>query len=105
MQRCSARLTGFTRLPVLPWIVPSNTTPVCYQYLTYTYADYSAAPSTTVNINESVTGTNTWTVFSPASNQFNNQITVLTLHGGNHGWVTALGWLESSLGSPDVPYL
>ena len=83
----------------------SNTTPVCYQYLTYTYADYSAAPSTTVNINESVTGTNTWTVFSPASNQFNNQITVLTLHGGNHGWVTALGWLESGLGSPDVPYL
>ena len=49
------RLTGFTRLPVfLPWIVTSNTSPVCYQYLTYTYADYSAAPSTTVNINESV---------------------------------------------------
>jgi hypothetical protein len=85
--------------------ISSKNIPVCYQYLTDTYADYSAAPSATMNINASVTGTNTWTIFAPGLNQYQNQITVLTLHGANHGWVTTLGWIESGIGSYDVPSL
>jgi len=81
----------------------ATSTPACYQYLTSTYADYTAASGATVTISASVTGTNSWTIFSPASNEYRNTITMLTLHGGNHGWVTTLGWIESGLGSYDVP--
>ena len=81
----------------------SASTPSCFQYLTSTYTDYSAAPATTVTISAGVTGTNTWTIFSPASNEYQNTISMLALHGGNHGWVTTLGWIESSVGSYGVP--
>ena len=81
----------------------SASTPSCFQYMTSTYADYSAVPATTVTISASVTGTNTWRIFSPASNEYQNTISMLALHGGNHGWVTTLGWIESGVGLYDVP--
>jgi hypothetical protein len=82
----------------------SVNTPSCFQYLTSTYAAYSAAPATTLTISADVTGTNSWTIFSPASNEYQNTISMLTLHGGNQGWVTTLGWIESGIGSYDVPH-
>jgi hypothetical protein len=83
----------------------ATSTPACYQYLTSIYADYTTASGTTVTISASVTGTNSWTIFSPASNEYRNTIGMLTLHGGNHGWVTTLCWIESGLGSYDAPTL
>jgi hypothetical protein len=77
--------------------------PSCSQYLTSTYADYTAAPTASLTISASVTGTNSWNIFSPESNMYLNKISVLTLHGSNHGWVTSLGWVESGIGSYDVP--
>ncbi|HVP97286.1 hypothetical protein [Methanoregula sp.] len=83
----------------------SASTPVCYQYLTSMYADYTANPAASLSVSASVTGINSWNIFSPASNMYQNNISVLTLHGSNHGWVTSLGWIESGIGSYNVPSL
>ncbi len=83
--------------------IQPGSTPVCYQYTTSTYADYTAPASATVSISASISGTNAWTIFKPESNEYQNQITMLTLHGGYHGWVTTLGWIESGIGSYDMP--
>ena len=80
-------------------------TPACSQYLTSMYADYTANPTASLSVSASVTGINSWNIFSPASNMYQNNITVLTLHGSNHGWVTSLGWIESGIGSYNVPSL
>jgi len=77
--------------------------PSCYQYQTSIYADYTAAPAASLAISASVTGTNSWTIFSPASNGYRNTIGIPTLHGENHGWVTASGMIEAGIGSYDVP--
>jgi hypothetical protein len=75
----------------------------CYQYQTSIYADYTAAPTASLAISSGVTGTNSWTIFSPASNGFRNTLSVPTLHGANHGWVTAVGGIVAGIGSYDVP--
>ena len=77
--------------------------PSCYQYHTSIYADYTAAPTASLAISASITGTNSWTIFSPASNEYRNTISVPTLYGENHGWVTTLGGIEAGIGSYDVP--
>jgi len=81
----------------------TKSNPVCFEYLTSTYADYTAAPSGSVSINASLEGTNSWNIFTPESNAYENRITVLTLHGENHGWVTTLGWIEAGVGAYDAP--
>ncbi|MGA2161795.1 MAG: hypothetical protein ABSG28_06335 [Methanoregula sp.] len=77
--------------------------PECFEYLTSTYADYTAAPSARVSISASLEATNSWTIVIPESNAYENRITVLTMQGENHGWVTTLGWIESGIGSYDAP--
>jgi hypothetical protein len=74
----------------------------CSEYLTSTYADYTAAPSASVSISASLEATNSWTIFSPESNGYENRIDVL-MHGDNHGWVTTKGWIESGIGAYDAP--
>jgi hypothetical protein len=95
-------VNGIHSIPCSGESVTSGSPPVCYKYLTEMYAEYSAAPSVTANIDESITGTNTWKIFSPASNAYQNQISVPTMHGSSHGWITTPGWLESGIGSQDV---
>jgi len=82
--------------------VTSGSTPVCSEYLTSTYADYTAAPSASVSISASLEATNTWTIFTPESNGYKNRIYVL-MQGDNHGWETTRGWLESGIGVYDAP--
>ena len=82
--------------------VTSGRTPVCSEYLTSTYADYTAAPSASVSISASLEATNTWTIFTPESNGYKNRIYVL-MQGDNHGWETTRGWLESGIGVYDAP--
>lgn len=77
--------------------------PSCYQYQTSLYADYTAAPTASLAVSATVTGTNAWSIFSPASNEYQNTLSISTLHGENHGWVTALGGIEAGIGSYDVP--
>ena len=83
--------------------VNSENNPICFDYQTTAYADYTSAPSTIVIISESVVGTNSWKIFSPESNTFINQITFPTLHGSNQGWITAQGWIEAGVGSYSKP--
>jgi len=82
--------------------ITSGSTPVCSEYLTSTYVDYTAAPSASVSISASLEATNSWTIFTPESNGYKNRINVL-MHGDNHGWVTTRGWLESGIGAYDAP--
>jgi hypothetical protein len=55
-----------------------------------------------VSISASLEGTNSWTIFAPASNGYKNRIDLL-VQGDNHGWVTTRGWLESGIGVYDAP--
>ncbi len=80
----------------------SQGSPECFAYLTSTFADYTADPSASVSISASVEATNSWTIFAPGSNSYRNRINVL-MHGDNHGWVTTKGWLESGIGTYDIP--
>jgi len=82
--------------------VTSESTPICSEYLTSTYADYTAAPSASVSISASLEATNSWTIFAPESNGYKNRIYVL-MQGDNHGWETTKGWLESGIGVYDAP--
>ena len=77
--------------------------PSCSQYQTSAYADYTAAPTASLTISASVTGTNSWNIFSPESNMYRNTMSMQTLHGSNHGWVTAVGGIEAGIGSYDAP--
>jgi len=83
----------------------NGSTPECYQYLTSTYADYTASPMASVTISASLDATNSWTIFQqPASNSYHNTIYVY-MQGENHGWVTTRGELESGIGTYQVPGL
>jgi len=77
--------------------------PQCYKYLTSVYADYNAPASASISISETVTGTNSWTIFSPESNGYTNEVAVPLLQGENHGWVTAAGLIESGMGTAATP--
>jgi len=76
--------------------------PSCYRYMTSIYADYTASPGAVVRINAGLDARNTWKISEPASNAYKNTVAV-ELHGDNHGWVTTTGWLESGIGSYNVP--
>ena len=82
--------------------VKTDSTPECSEYLTSTYADYTAAPSASVSISASLEATNSRTIFTPESNGYKNRIYVL-MHGDKHGWETTRGWLESGIGVYDAP--
>jgi len=82
--------------------VTSESTPVCSEYLTSIYADYTAAHSASVSISASLEATNSWTIFTPESNGYKNRIYVL-MQGDNHGWETTRGWLESGIGAYNAP--
>jgi len=74
----------------------------CFTYRTSLYADYSAAPGTTVAITAGVTGKNTWNIFEPYSNEYHTAVST-RMNGENHGWVVLEGELTSSTGTYDSP--
>lgn len=74
----------------------------CFTYTTSLYADYRAAPGTTVTIVASVTGKNTWTIFEPRFNAYTTAVGT-KLNGENHGWVVLEGELTSGTGTYDIP--
>ena len=94
--------SGYTTVACPAGEASAGGTQECSEYLTSTYADYTAAPSASVSISASLEGTNSWTIFAPESNGYKNRIDVL-MHGDNHGWVTTRGWLESGIGAYDAP--
>jgi len=77
-------------------------TPVCAEYVTPLYADYTAAPNTTVAVSSTLDGVNRWKVFEPQSNEYHSRIE-LTLSGESHGWTTAKGTLSTGIGSYSIP--
>jgi hypothetical protein len=74
----------------------------CTQYNTAIYAKYEALPTASVSIHASVTGRNTWSVFHPEFNEYQNTFDA-TISGNYPGWVIARGWLESGIGLYDAP--
>ncbi len=74
----------------------------CFEYLTTTYADYSATPNASVSITSSVTGRNEWNIFKPEYNQYSNRIS-LQMSGANHGWTITQASLEAGAGDNDAP--
>jgi hypothetical protein len=78
--------------------------PACSVYTTSLYAKYDAAPDASVSIHAEITGRNNWKIFQPAYNEYRNTFDV-SLNGAASGWVPARGWLESGIGSYDVPVL
>ena len=76
--------------------------PICTDYLTAIYADYSADPNASLSISSRITGRNEWKIFEPHYNEYRNEINVL-MFGDNHGWVTTKGRLESGIGFYDAP--
>jgi len=76
----------------------------CIQYTTAVYAKYGASPGSSVGIHASVTGKNSWTVFQPEFNEYQNTFD-LTLSGSQNGWVITTGWLNYNIGSYDAPQI
>lgn len=81
---------------------PESAGAVCSLYESAVYADYEASPNAKIEIDSTLVGKNTWTIFQPAANEYRNSISV-TMLGANHGWVIAKGTLLSGIGSYDVP--
>lgn len=78
---------------------PANS---CYRYQSAIYADYEASPDAKVSVSVTITGTNEWKIFEPASNQYINSILV-TMQGEHHGWEITRGLVQAGIGSYDVP--
>ncbi len=75
--------------------------PACYDYETSFFADYEAAPDTTVTISVSLTGSNTWFIFGWSGNEFRDRA-VLTLTGESHGWQSADGSMTAGIGLYEI---
>jgi len=78
--------------------------PRCIEYLTAIYASYSTDPNASLSISSRITGRNEWKIFEPRYNEYRNTIDVL-MFGDNNGWTITKGWLESGIGSYDVPVI
>jgi len=76
--------------------------PECFDFNIPVYADYTAAPGTTLTISSSLSGRNDWKIFGPKFNQYTAAFGI-TLTGGNHGWATATGTLMRRNGYYDEP--
>jgi len=76
----------------------------CFTYDTALYADYQTDPNATVIIKSALTGTNSWKISGPESNEFQTDIGV-TMHGRQHGWAVAQGYIEEGMGAYDNPVL
>ncbi len=76
----------------------------CFLYETALYADYQTTPDATVIIRSTLTGTNSWKIFEPKTNEFQTDIGVM-VHGEKHGWAAAQGYLMTGMGAYDVPTL
>ncbi len=78
--------------------------PECFNYETALYADYQTTPNATVIIRSTLTGTNSWNIFGPETNEFQTDISVM-MHGQKSGWASAQGYLEKGMGTYDAPVL
>ena len=78
--------------------------PECFTYTTALYADYQTTPNATVTIKSALTGTNSWKIFGPESNEYQTDISVM-MRGQKSGWAAAQGNLEEGIGMYDAPVL
>ena len=76
----------------------------CDTFRTAVYADYQAAPGTSVTVASSLVGRNEWKVFGPEFNEYRTGITAL-MSGEQKDWTTVSGYLETSIGAYDAPAL
>jgi hypothetical protein len=93
-----------TSCTVIMGTVQGSPGPECFTYDTAVYADYQTDPNATVIIRSALTGTNNWKIFGPESNEFQTNISVM-MHGQQHGWAVAQGYLEEGMGVYDNPVL
>lgn len=74
----------------------------CYHYSTSLYADYEAAPGTSVNITSAIVGRNSWNIFEPGFNEYSTA-TTLEMSGSHRGWANMKSILVSGIGTYDTP--
>lgn len=74
----------------------------CYHYSTSLYADYDAAPGTSVNITSAIVGRNSWNIFEPGFNEY-TAATTLEMSGSHRGWANMKSILVSGIGMYNTP--
>lgn len=74
----------------------------CYDYQTSLFARYEADPNAAVTIRSALTGKNRWKIFDSASNEYQNDFSVL-MYGGQKGWTAIQVTLEDGIGSQNAP--
>jgi hypothetical protein len=73
----------------------------CFKYVTALYADYAADPNAAVTVTSTLSGTNSWTIFEPRSNEYHTSIYWL-MFGPQKEWTNVAGYLESGIGASDA---
>ncbi len=71
--------------------------PVCYEYESRIYADYTASPDATVSIYIELGGENSWWIYGWSSNHYHDRISI-TFTGEQHGWYIVSGKLVEGEG-------
>jgi len=89
-------------IPCTEETLSTTGTPACAEYITPVFADYSAAPGTTVTLSSTLDGINNWKILEPQSNEYDTKQSVL-LFGENHGWTTEKGTLVIVMRSYNIP--
>jgi hypothetical protein len=87
------------RTPVVCGNMDSQASPEprCELYQGSAYADFTAPGNVHLSIFSLVTGRNTWDVFGPSSNEYQDGLQV-SFSGGTRGWHTGDGILVTSIG-------
>ena len=70
----------------------------CGRYHGSTYADFTAPGNVNLSIFSFVTGRNSWDVFGPSSNEYQDSLQV-SFSGGTRGWHTGDGILVTGIGT------
>ena len=85
-----------------PAVLAGKGSPLCYRYTASLFAEYEAAPDTSVNITSTIVGKNSWKIFETGSNEYATA-TSLQMTGSRHGWETMTGTLITGIGNYDTP--
>jgi hypothetical protein len=93
------------RTPVVCGNLDSQVSPEirCELYQGSTYADFTAPGNVHLTIFTFLTGRNTWDVFGPSSNEYQDGLQV-SFSGGTRGWQTGDGILITGIGDYGIDF-
>jgi hypothetical protein len=93
------------RTPVACGNMDAGTSPEarCELYRASAYADFTAPERSHLSLSIILTGRNTWNVFGPASNEYQDGLQV-SFSGGTRGWHTGDGILVTGIGDYGIDF-